>query len=198
MKIGLDLDGVFADFGTAFHTLLCRTCGDQFPPDYEPTKPPVWEWPRHFGYLKDAEDRAWKVAWDSEDFWYHLHTYPGEDRTLEVLEAWMDKHDMYFITNRKGNKVKWQTEQWLFEHGISFPTVLIAKLKEPIIAALNLDVYIDDNIDMMNSLAKLRDEKLVPETLRLYLRDAPYNEENRHPGLIVVPSAWAMIQKEGL
>ena len=198
MKIGLDLDGVFADFNSSFHTLLCRTCGDRFPADHEPDKPPVWEWPRYFGYSEEAEAKAWKIAWDSGDFWYRLHTYPGEDKTLETLEAVSDEHDIYFITNRKGSKTKSQTEQWLLERGVMFPTVLLAKQKEPIIAALKLDVYIDDNLDMMNSLAKLQDEKLVPETLRLYLREAKYNQYKRHSRLIAVPSAWAMIQQEGL
>lgn len=198
MKFGFDLDGCLASFNTAFHALLCARHGDRFPKDYDPKNPPVWEWPRYFGYTQQEEDACWQEAWDGRTFWQHLDVIPGEERTIPMLNALQcqDGHEIHFITNRRGKAAQYQSGWFLTNAGFRHPSVIIARDKYPIVKALQLDAYIDDKIETANDLAEAAEKQFIPT--RIYLRHTLHNRENRHPGLIVVNSVWEMLEKEGL
>lgn len=197
MKLGFDLDGCLAEFNTSFHELLImRTGKDLFPPGYVPNDPPVWEWPRHFGYTFEEEQKVWEEVWAGRMFWMGLDVI--EPRTLHQLNALncQDGHEIHFITNRKGKAAQYQSGYWLADHGFRHPSVIIRKDKFPIIRDLELDAYIDDNIEMSNTLAKKHATGEL-ET-RIYLKSTRHNQVDRHPDLIVVESVWEMLEREGL
>lgn len=198
MKLGFDLDGCVANFNTAFHALLCERHGDRFPKDYNPADPPVWEWPRHFGYTREEENACWKEVWASRTFWQHLNVIKGEELTIQVLNLLhkQDGFEVYFITNRRGEAAQYQSGWFLANAGFRHPSVILARDKYPIVRALQLDAYIDDKIETANDLARENEEGTIPT--RVYLRHTSHNQENRHPRLRVVNSVWEMLEKEGL
>lgn len=198
MRLGFDLDGVLAEFSVGFYQLLIDRYGDRFPKRYDPTDPPVWEWPRHFGYTEQEEAAAWREVWEGRTFWQHLGIIDGEQPTIHHLNALNvhDGHEIHFITNRRGRSVQYQSSNWLAEHGFRHASVIIASDKYPIVRALRLDTYIDDKIETANDLAREQEEGTI--YTRIYLRHTLHNRENRHKGLIVVNSVWEMLEREGL
>lgn len=198
MKLGFDLDGCLAQFNVAFHDLLVARHGNRFPAGYDPSDPPVWEWPRWYGYTKEEEGACWKEVWDGRTFWQHLDVIPGEERTIPYLNALHvhDGHEIHFITNRRGKAVQYQSAWFLANAGFRHPSVIIARDKLPIIRALGLDAYIDDKIDTVNDLARAQEEGDI-ET-RIYLRHTRHNQQNRHERVLVVNRVWEMLVQEGL
>lgn len=144
-KWGFDVDGVLANFTQAYHKRIIEVTGkDLFTPD-EVTNPKSWDWDLDAGYTVSESKRTWAaILADAENFWSSLNTLPGMEALLnQALNA--DKDHVYFITARAGSP-KRITELWLEDAGWSNPTVLMAKSKGHAAKALNLDVYIDDNL----------------------------------------------------
>jgi uncharacterized HAD superfamily protein len=200
MRLGIDIDGVLADFNTAFYNRLIKVVGrNPFPANYQPTDPPCWEWPTAMGYTYEEEMATWADVWDDAYFWQHLNDEQDASETLQQIDklSVIQGHEFYFITNRKGKFVKQQTERWLESRGIYYPTVLISGNKIPIINALKLDAFLDDRLDTVNEAQRCVDEgEILP--CRIYLRDFSHNRANRKPGLRVVQSPLQMLQCQKL
>jgi hypothetical protein len=185
MRIGLDIDGVHADFAGAFTKLIVRVTGKDLFQRGDGKNPPSWDWFFQRGYTKDEVKLAWDVVKSpASAFWLNLEELPGCAATRLVILDLLRWHDVYFITNRPGANAKWQTEQWLRLHlQIDHPTVLLASEKGMTAKALNLDCYLDDyyvNVDDVIAKttpyvgADARGIKADP-TCRTYLLNASYN-----------------------
>ena len=170
-RIGIDIDGVIANFYTAYENAVVEEAGgeDKFPARYPEILPPVWNWPEHYGYDKMITQRVWMKIKESRDFWTKLQRLP--DAAILVDSMPWAIHDVYFITDRAGVNAKQQTEIWLRERlGIMNPTVLVTPNKGLSAAALRLDVYVDDKGENVLDV-----EKQSPGT-HVYIIDRPYNE----------------------
>lgn len=141
LRIGIDVDGVLADFNRAFIDYIPRVTGrDLFPTGYVPT---TWNYPEALGYTGAEVSKVWEGIKADDSFWRFLPAYPDTVRMLSFLAA--TTHDIYFITNRPGRTAKTQTERWLQIHGFDRPpTVLISSHKGDCAFALLLDLYLDD------------------------------------------------------
>lgn len=180
MKIGIDIDGVLADFNTGYIDLIRRTTGIQLPP-VSNVYPDVWHYERAAGVTKKQEHEVWEHIRNSE-FWGQLFPLKG---TLEVLDKLTqlryEGHEIYFITSRVGKKVKFQTERWLSLYGMNNPTVLISDKKGPVAQGLELDVFIDDKPE------NCADVQLASPKTRVFLLDQPYNRKTV-TGMQLTPS----------
>jgi 5'(3')-deoxyribonucleotidase len=186
VRIGFDVDGVLADFTRSFVPLLIRVTGKNlFQPD-DINNPPCWNWDLHRGYTKDESRMAWAVIKESRDFWASLRTTP-QVRTLRMMILdLLRNHEVYFITNRTGTDVKWQTELWLRQHlQIDLPTVLISGAKGLCAQALKLDVYVDDNADNVNDVVNRTGPEQSRNSCRTYLLDTTYNRPGGPENVVV-------------
>lgn len=157
MKIGIDVDGVLADFNTACIRRYVQVTGhDLFPREVvaDPSNNiPTWYYPTHFGYLDEENKAVWATIAADSAFWLSLQSLPGAEKLLADADHLV--HDFYFPTARVGGNAKYQTEHWLVQHGYrSWPSVMISADKAGIAKALKLDVYIDDNLDNANAVCE--------------------------------------------
>lgn len=150
--IGVDVDGVLANFNTAFIDLIVNvTKRDLFPP--RPFDIPTWDYPEHYGYSLEEMINVWALIKESPMFWATLPMYHETPAAASYLRDLMDNgDDVYFVTNRPGLTAKVQTERWLRRLKL-WPTVLISSAKAACARALKFDTYIDDRWENAVSVA---------------------------------------------
>jgi uncharacterized HAD superfamily protein len=167
-KLGIDIDGVLAEFNNGFAKVLRETAGrDLLPKDC--SNPPVWDWPQHYGYSKEEVSTAWAEVSRGGTFWNDLGVVKGSESFCQDLPACPDD-EVYFITARMGLNVKLQTEDWLEFHQLAHnPTVLIAYDKGPLAKSLRLTHFIDDKAGNCSDVLVSS-----PET-HVFLLDRNYN-----------------------
>jgi uncharacterized HAD superfamily protein len=166
-KIGIDVDGVLANFNDDYGRILVETSGrNLIPANFTIDDIDTWHWEKKLGYTAKEVDAVWRVIDTHPFFWSALRALPGA-RHLTALNA----HDVYFITSRPGVTAKQQTENWLVAHGIFRPTVLISSKKGPVVAGLDLDFFVDDKLENCVEV-----EAAAPNT-RVYLLDYKYNRD---------------------
>lgn len=171
MRIGIDIDGVLADFVSAFRELVHQHTEVRMPPPSD-TWPDVWDFHYAAGVTKEQSNILWNDHIKPGPFLAALHAYPGAVEALMFLDQLSrEGNDIYFVTSRAGDMAKFYTEQWLNWHGYSRPTVIIApdNSKGDLAAALKLEVFIDDKPE------NCVDVKNAKPSCRTYLIDKPYN-----------------------
>ena len=161
LRLGFDLDGVFADLGTELGA------SDLKPTDRESTSGhpaavpgntttqeaagpvPAVERPFETSHLKGAGRDVWSRVCATENFWESLDEIePGEVGCLGEL-ARERKWEIIFLTSRPttlGDAVQVQSQRWLERHGFPLPSVFVTKgSRGRIASALTLDLVVDDN-----------------------------------------------------
>ena len=181
MRIGFDVDGVFADFNKNFVRLFpqCHfpAVGDDFPD--------VWDYPQKYGATAEETSAVWERIKLDERFWLTLPQYADAFDALSRIDELTQRHQIYFITSRTGATAKRQTEKWLYSRGIYYPTVLIVSAAEDqkpkLISGLRLHAYIDDKLETMEACVAYN------SATHYFLFDRPWNrtqhtEEDRPGG----------------
>lgn len=171
MRIGIDVDGVLANFSADYAKLIVETTGRNLFHPGDTVNPPVWDWEKLRGYTDEEIKDVWKIIKASETFWADLEPLVGGLFLASRIE-WVDKwHDIYYVTARVGNDAKWQTEMWLNTVcGVPLPTVLLSKDKGAVCKALDLNIYVDDNLENIEGV-----ELHSPQT-HAYLLNYNYNQ----------------------
>lgn len=171
-RLGFDVDGVLAEFDTAYQRLTAVVTGrNLFPGDVPADGPHTWDWPEAFGYSKDEMVRVWGAITASPSFWLQLKPTRGMQQLQEAWPSVHGRHDIYFVTARHGVRAKRQTEQWLAHYLGETPTVLLSPHKEDIVKALSISHYIDDNLDNVGRTA------IHNKRAQVYLLDRAYNRQ---------------------
>ena len=174
MRIGIDVDGVLADFNEAYIRLTTQLTGrDLFPS--RPFDITTWNYPESYGYTAEEVSRVWAAIKADPFFWQGLAPYDtAEDAMRAIHLRWRANDDIYFITSRPGIDAKKQTENWLRMYWPLYTvpplTVLISSEKGLCAQALNLDVYIDDRVENVTDV-HFRTEA----STRAHLLDQPWN-----------------------
>jgi hypothetical protein len=143
--IGIDVDGVLADFNAVYKLLIEKVSGLKLP-DISDYYPNTWNYDVAAGASPAHVKEAWKFIKEHDQFWYNIPAYPDAKDFLDVIDFAHMRcgESIYFITNRVGHYVKHQTEAWLRYHGFPNPTVLITADKAGACNVLGITHYIDD------------------------------------------------------
>lgn len=141
--VGVDVDGVLANFNESFIDLVIELTGrDLFPK--RPFEIPTWNYPEHYGYTEAEMSTVWGAIEQSPRFWKSLPAYGDTIHAVKYLrELYALGADLYFVTSRPGKTAKIQTEEWLRAWFLP-TTVLISSAKGLCSRALKFDAYIDD------------------------------------------------------
>lgn len=140
LRIGLDVDGVLADFGTAFHETARRCLRHDVSDAGDP---------RSEAALGGRDvKKVWELVGRTTNWWMELKPYEPEQiqRLYELTRA--AQWEVFFLTNRPrsgGDSVQFQTQCWLERHGFYLPAVVtVPGSRGEVANALRLDLVVDD------------------------------------------------------
>jgi hypothetical protein len=181
LRIGFDMDGVVADFSSAFREVEERLFGPGAAVSAgEPEKEEEAQTSAE-GDAADASsgsedasaspraarrrrDQVWREIQTTANFWTTLK--PLDAGAVRRIHDLMLQHrwEVFFITQRPrtdGDTVQRQTQRWLVEQGFDLPSVLVLGGSRGAAAgALRLNYHVDDS--PQNCVDVLSDSKAKP------------------------------------
>ena len=161
LRLGIDLDGVVADFNAGWMQIH----RDEFGSDLDPQMVTTWDGLAELGGFADMA-AFWRWAQGTADrpsIFRHLEPYPDALPTLRALRA--EGHRLVVITT----KPEWaihDTFRWLADH--EFPTGEVHITYDK--AAVDCDVYLDDSPTVVPELVRGRPDRLVWRFVRPWNR----------------------------
>lgn len=178
LRFGLDLDGVFGDFGEHVKQIANRIWPGKLSDDYIPNN---WDYTDIF--TKEDWDKVWIEIKATPDFWFYEKHYPN---AVEQMQRFLRKHyrevEIYYITSRvatAGDSVLQQSSIWLSKLDILPPyrssviPVKNADDKIAICTGLKLKFLLDDYAPTIQKLQQV-------EGMNAYLLDQPWNRYAEH------------------
>src|SRR5687767_10184052 len=139
LRLGMDVDGVLADFRASFRTLATAELGHKGGGDVEAD-------------LSKADiERLWKAVARAPNWWADLPAYEGDQIARMYDLSRQGRWEVFFMTSRPpsaGDTVQLQTQVWLEQHGFYMPTVLTAPAgaRGELARALRIDLIVDDHL----------------------------------------------------
>lgn len=194
-RVGIDVDGVLADFTEAFK----RKCEKVFPgkvdKDWIPSQ---WQW-GDCGLTKHEVGMVWKEIVEDKHFWEDVKPLVGAAQLNELIPTIVAKGAApYFVSSRAGTNVREQTANWIntFIPNAKTDQHLIivdnSYHKIEMMHAMRIEAMLDDYAPLITM------GKDLPTT-RVYLMRARWNEWEREAyNLPSVGSVTEYLEKEKL
>ena len=178
LRLGIDLDGVVADFRSAFRALAERELAlARDDVEAELSKADV--------------ERLWRAVAATTNWWLDIPPYEPDQIARLYDEARRSRWEVFFMTSRPpsaGDSVQLQTQVWLERHGYYLPSVLTtpAGSRGELARSLRLDLAIDDR--MVNCLEIISASNSKALMVLRAPTDSPVREAAEARGIGVVPS----------
>ena len=142
LRLGFDLDGVVADFRTAFLDVASKLLGRDA--IHHPESP----MPDLDGVSPADAKRVWKTITDTPNWWLGMTPYEPHQIARLYQLARRFKWEVSFLTTRvptAGDSVQVQSQAWLEAYGFYMPAVVtVPGSRGEIANALRLDLVVDD------------------------------------------------------
>ena len=178
LRLGIDVDGVVADFRTAFRAVAERELGTA-PEDVEKelSKPDI--------------ERLWRQVGAASNWWLDVPAYEPDQIGRLYAQVRRARWEVFFMTSRPpsaGDSVQLQTQVWLERYGFFLPSVLTtpAGARGELARALRLDLALDDRMVNCLEIISASNAKAL-----MILRDPPDSragEAAEARGIGVVPT----------
>lgn len=141
LRVGFDLDGVLADFRSAFSGFAREVLHEDIDaardPDAQSRTP------------GDVE-KVWKAIAKSHNWWTTIKPFEPEQIARLYALAREGRWDVVFLTKRppsSGDSVQFQAQWWLERHGYLLPSVItVPGSRGELANALRLDLIVDDQL----------------------------------------------------
>lgn len=140
LRIGIDVDGVLANFRAAFHDAARECLRRDIEEPEDPKAPQAVQ-------QKDVK-RVWDWVGKATNWWMDLEAYEPEQIARLYSIARAAGWEVFFMTNRPasaGDTVQFQTQWWIERQGFYLPAVLtVPGSRGEVANGLRLDLVIDD------------------------------------------------------
>ena len=155
MRLGIDLDGVVADFNGGWTRLYNRQFGGSLGAES------VTGWSQipqltHFRNMREFWE--WSKDLDGASLFRHLDLFPGAKEALEDLAR---RHHIVIITTKPRFAVH-DTFAWIAEHRIPTTEVHITEAKWTV----DCDVFLDDGPHVLPGLVARRPDSMICRYVR--------------------------------
>jgi uncharacterized HAD superfamily protein len=174
MMIGLDIDGVLADFVSPFLLVLeGRTgCGPIDPQTYVDLN-----FSGHPGLSKEIVTECVMKISNDPKFWEQLSPLPSTDQ-WKLLDGLSRQQKLIFVTHRyecDNYSIHEVTCDWLKQHGVSRPVVYFTqKQKSDLITSLKVELFVDDRHENCRDVAENTEAVVL-------MPHRSYNQSFNHP-----------------
>jgi 5'(3')-deoxyribonucleotidase len=146
LRLGIDLDGVVADFNRGWTTAYNSSFGAQLAPEMVVS----WDSPVELTHFADM-GAFWDWARDhgGHSVFRHLEPYPTAVETLRELDR--DGNDLVIITAKPDWAVH-DTLEWIADHRLPTREIHVTEDKHQV----DCDVYLDDAPAQVRRLVEVR------------------------------------------
>jgi 5'(3')-deoxyribonucleotidase len=177
LRLGIDLDGVVADFNAGW----IERYNAQFGTTLLPEHVDIWDAPTLMTHFTDmGEFWSWaRTAGGGASIFRVLQPYHG---AIEALERLGRNHHVVIITTKPAFAIH-DTYEWLAEHRVPTREVHIVDDK----STVECDVYLDDADHNLEALVAAHPAALVCRYVRPWSR--------AHPGVVDVAD-WSAFEAE--
>jgi uncharacterized HAD superfamily protein len=155
MMVGLDINGVLADFVSAFLRVLEERTrsGPIDPQSYVDPK-----FSEHPELSREIVSECIVKVSNDPKFWEQLHPLPPTDQS-KILDGLSRQEKLIFVTRRyecdNYNNIHQVTCDWLRKYGVSNPVVNFTQTyKSELIGKLNVDLFVDDRHENCRDIAE--------------------------------------------
>jgi hypothetical protein len=152
VNIGIDLDGVLANFSLQYSKMAAVLYGYDIMPIIKSNQEiKNWNWSEWYPITREQETVLWYEIKNTENFWTRLPVIDNENtkNLVNLINSYTvsskSRLNVYFITSRietAGMSAKNQSEAWLSNIGIKSPIVLVSENKGDLAKILKLDFLI--------------------------------------------------------
>ncbi|MGB7859814.1 MAG: hypothetical protein WBM90_04900, partial [Acidimicrobiia bacterium] len=156
MRLGIDLDGVVANFTEGWMKFYNRDFGTNL----------VFEDSTNWGDLVDlthfeniGEFWTWSRDLDGHSVFWHLEPFPG---AVEALRSFADDGHHLVVITSKPDFARSDTLEWIERHRIPAAEVHILEDKW----LIDVDVYLDDGPHILGPLVKERPDRTICRYVR--------------------------------
>jgi 5'(3')-deoxyribonucleotidase len=156
MRLGIDLDGVVADFNSGWILQYNHQYGTELPLDAVQ----AWDAIPNLTHFEDMSAFwNWAQDHDGHTVFRNLETYPGALQALNSLDH--DGHDIVILTTKPEWAIS-DTLIWLGENKVKTREVHILEDK----GRVDCDVYLDDAPHILRGLVAKRPHRMVCRFIR--------------------------------
>jgi hypothetical protein len=163
MRLGIDLDGVVADFSKGWIDLYNR----EFGTDLRVEQVDTWDGITSITHFEEMRDFwKWSSDLDGRTLFWHLEPFPGAVQALHDLDR--EGHEIVIVTMKPSFAID-DTHDWVAAQGIPASEIHILEDKWRI----DCDVYLDDGPHVLPGLVANRPDRTVCRYVRPWNRAVP-------------------------